>query len=391
MATVEDVVTRVLGATDVSADRPIGYELVARWVSDRYQQLASRIRFRHRRQIGTISVPARIDTGLLTATRGSTTVTADADAQAVLSSAVVGRHLRIDVTWYAITAYAAPDLTIEAAFAGKPASSLTGTVTTAVGSAVVTGSGTLFTDELAVGDLVEIAGETKIVLTVDSATQFTATANYGIAHADEVVKLATFHDQTYDIVQRYYELAANVRWLGRFIHQRRHREVVNRAFSVLDMVIPERQQVSDGPWYWAEVGRSSNDRIRVELYPPSTDTELVNYVYWDRPAVLGLTDSIPDGVTEYALTEGALIDLFRYRASQEANRGNVELAAYWRNESRAQATTWERTILEVGKADRAVDDVSFLLQYLGQAVPGSSEIATARGEVWNRDVPLTRV
>jgi hypothetical protein len=32
--TVEDVVTRVLAATDVSADRPVGYELVGRWVSD---------------------------------------------------------------------------------------------------------------------------------------------------------------------------------------------------------------------------------------------------------------------------------------------------------------------------------------------------------------------
>jgi hypothetical protein len=194
-------------------------------------------------------------------------------------------------------------------------------------------------------------------------------------------------DGSFHIVGRYFELAANAQWLGRFVHMRRRREVVNRAVSILDMTAPERQEVGNGPLVYAEMGRGTNDRIQIEMYPFSTDSETVHYVYWDKPTDLALTDTVPDGIPEYVLMEGALIDLFRYRAAQAANAGRIEEAGYWRNEARAQATSWERDILEAAKADRPVDDISFLMHHLGLAAPFGLDISTARREVWNRDVP----
>jgi hypothetical protein len=56
----------------------------------------------------------------------------------------------------------------------------TGTVSSAVGTAVITGVGSLFTTiGIAVGDKLKIGSTTGVVLTVDSATQITLTANFG--------------------------------------------------------------------------------------------------------------------------------------------------------------------------------------------------------------------
>lgn len=71
MATVEEIVKDLLGsfATD------IGGPAAAKWIDNRYQELVSRIRFRHLRQVGELVIPGNIDTGTLAITRGSTAVT----------------------------------------------------------------------------------------------------------------------------------------------------------------------------------------------------------------------------------------------------------------------------------------------------------------------------
>lgn len=57
----------------------------------------------------------------------------------------------------------------------------TGTVSSAVGTAVITGVGTTFTSlGIAAGDKLKIGATTGLVLTVDSATQITMTANFGV-------------------------------------------------------------------------------------------------------------------------------------------------------------------------------------------------------------------
>jgi len=60
----------------------------------------------------------------------------------------------------------------------------TGTVSTAVGTAVVTGVGTAFVAQgILPGDKLRINGTVGTVLTVDSATQITLTANFGVLNA----------------------------------------------------------------------------------------------------------------------------------------------------------------------------------------------------------------
>ncbi len=64
-------------------------------------------------------------------------------------------------------------------------STLTGTVTVASDSATVTGSGTAFTDEIGVGDLLMVTTDTTAnrVLSITSDTELTLTANYAGADA----------------------------------------------------------------------------------------------------------------------------------------------------------------------------------------------------------------
>jgi hypothetical protein len=62
----------------------------------------------------------------------------------------------------------------------------TGTVSTAVGTATVTGVGTSFTSlGIAVGDKLKVGSTTGIVQSVDSATQITLTANFGVLNSGQ--------------------------------------------------------------------------------------------------------------------------------------------------------------------------------------------------------------
>lgn len=71
MATVDEVVRDALAAINTDAGAVAG----AKWLDNRYKELVSRVKFRHLRQVGELSLPAKITTGTVSATRGSTSVT----------------------------------------------------------------------------------------------------------------------------------------------------------------------------------------------------------------------------------------------------------------------------------------------------------------------------
>jgi hypothetical protein len=73
MATVEELVRDILAS--VSSDA--GGLLVAKWADNRYKEMVAKVRFRHLRKVGELSLPAVIDTGTVTTTRDSTAVTGD--------------------------------------------------------------------------------------------------------------------------------------------------------------------------------------------------------------------------------------------------------------------------------------------------------------------------
>lgn len=64
-----------------------------------------------------------------------------------------------------------------------PPVTLTGTCAVADGSAVVTGTSTLFTTELSEGDMIDIGGIQRIVLAIASATSLTVTEDYSAAQS----------------------------------------------------------------------------------------------------------------------------------------------------------------------------------------------------------------
>lgn len=96
----------------------LGYPIVAKWVLARYQQLSTRVKLKHLRQLGQVNIPAAITTGLATFTRGSDRVAVDSTAAAVLSaSTVTGRYIRGGVIWYEIIGYSANTIFLKAPYA----------------------------------------------------------------------------------------------------------------------------------------------------------------------------------------------------------------------------------------------------------------------------------
>lgn len=330
MATVEEVAGLALSAVDVNAERPIGLPQVGKWVVERYRELVAKSRFRHLRRLGSLRLPAAISDGTVTVTNNSATVVLDADAQAAVTAAGLGAStlgtgdwfVRFSSSiWYPVSTYAAPNLTL----------------------------GNVYTEETTVGN-------------------------------------------GWLLLKHLHPLAADARWLGKFVYPRRRRALEMRSLHMLDYSAPERQLTAAGPWYVAEatnVPSTTTDlgtagRKRVELYPYSTVDDSVYYTYWALPSELGLTDSLPAEIDPYVLREGVLIDVYRYRASQMANAGNIEAAGYWRNESRAQATSWKDQLMDATKADRGQDDVSFILHATGLGGIDRRDIVTARDEVYAR-------
>lgn len=188
---------------------------------------------------------------------------------------------------------------------------------------------------------------------------------------------------SYTLAKRWHALAADARWLGDVVHMRRHARLPNVSLAELDARDPARRYTSTLPAVWAEVAVNAEGARTLEVYPYVTAPEVLHYVYWAAPPVLDLESLVPPSIEPRVLVEGALIDVFRWEAARAMRAGNLEAAAYWRNESRAQATSWERDILEAIRTDLGVDDVSFVLES-SRATPGVGDIRTAEDDVLAR-------
>lgn len=320
MATVEEVAALALSAIDASADTPIGIEQCGRWVANRYAEIVGKTRFRHRRRLGVITIPDAVNTGTATVTAGATTLTLDATAQAAVTAAggqnVIANgnwFIRLGTVpgsgvWYRVTAYVAPTLTIANPYTGD-----------------------------------------------------------------------TVTDTAFVLLPRFHTLEADARWLGKFVYPALRRPLQMRAFVDFDRLAPDRILDEAGPWFVAEaantVAQTSPVAVtggikRVELYPYKQVETTIYYTYWSLPIlttdpVALLAVELPQEIDPHVLREGVLIDLYRYRMSQALNKGATEAAGFWRNEMRAQMTSWEKQIEDAARTDRGMDDVSFILHACG--------------------------
>ena len=192
---------------------------------------------------------------------------------------------------------------------------------------------------------------------------------------------ATVADGTYEIFKRFHKLHPDARWIGTMTLDRRALDRV--SIATLDYNAPGRRADRERPVLFAEVGNSADGRKQVEVYPlPSTDAVLVRYVFWPKPVRLKQSDTIPTFIDPSVLKEGALVDLCQFEMTRALRTGSVEPASVWRNEARAQRTSWEVAKRDAIRADRGSDDVELILAH-GRS-SADRDITTAYDEVVTR-------
>lgn len=325
MATVKEVISDILATTELDS----GGAFLARCLDNRYKELMSKVKPKQLRKVGELSVPGAIDSGTVTVTRGSTTVTPDATAQAAwVTSPGVGDQyywqFRARNTWYTVSSIAALGATLE------------------------------LTSEFAEDDVA--AGD-------------------------------------YELVKRWNPLASNARWLGEFVLPRLQLPLSPLSLEQMDMAYPGRVLVGGYPRVVCEVGvinAGSNDVRVVEAYPIPTDSEMIGYIYYALPSTLTLASNIPTFIEAYILKEGVLIDAYRKLMNKHLKAGNVEQAGFYRNEYRTQETRWKNYIEDMVKQDRGMDDISFILTSLRATMSADHDNErTAHDYVYNRWSPLS--
>jgi hypothetical protein len=97
-ASIDDVARSALASLDTDA----GFLRAVGWASDRFHELATKLRLRSLRRIAQITLPATISDGTVTVNRGDFVVTGDATAQAAWSDDLIGRSIRVRTVWYDI-------------------------------------------------------------------------------------------------------------------------------------------------------------------------------------------------------------------------------------------------------------------------------------------------
>ncbi len=190
--------------------------------------------------------------------------------------------------------------------------------------------------------------------------------------------------RSYNLVQRYHSLHTNARWLGDFVHTRLRGNVDVVNLGQMDRDAPGRMIVGAFPTQVSQMGTDSSGDLQVEFYPYSDVSEIVHYVYWGMPAELAITTTIPSQIDPQVLKEGALIDLYRYLKAKAISVGQIDAAALLRNDEQAQHTRWERYMQEAKRADRGIDDTSFILKHDGGERGLTGDITDARDEIFYR-------
>lgn len=263
-----------------------------------------------------------------------------------------------------------------------PAPVTTGTVTLVAGASVVTGDTTA---RAAWATLTSVEGyHFRGAIVWYRVVGLTPDSDLMLASPFTETDLAA--GSSYVLALREHELDLRARNPEFFVHMRRHYTFRPIAPEFLDSFAPERPDTTSGPRYATIVGSGVNGGVRIELYPLSTQAETLHYVYRELPVRLRATDTLPAVIDGYILKEGVLIDIMRWEQAKAAHAGQVEAAALWRNDARAQETRWREMVNQAILQDRGPDDLTFVTQTAagyGGAF-GPRDITSASDHVWSR-------
>lgn len=259
-----------------------------------------------------------------------------------------------------------------------PAPITTGTVTVTQGSTTVTGNAAA-----AAAWSIAVQGRSLRIQRVWYTIAGTDLLN-NVLFLDQPYSEDSASGVGYELVARTVALPEACRTVVGFFHQRLSREVLVRTLPWLDLMFPTRDYLTTGPQFVADIGVDTATRRRmVEFYPYSTQTELIRFAYYVAPPELDYADPIPPTVDQDALTQGVLASVMRWKMAKAADNGQADIAAFWRNEYRAQETKWELVLQRLLKADTVLEDLTWITRST-RGTWGLTDIATAREEVWAR-------
>lgn len=315
MPTLESIAAQVVA----SVGGEIGYPLVAEWVKARYQQVATRVKLKHLRQLGQVNIPAAITTGTATAVRGLDFIAISDVTAAAFPPSLAGWFIRVETVWHEVLDY------------------------------MPTATSTVYHIRLK-------APYTESVGVTGSA---------------------------YTLVSRYTPVDPRAAWLGNsWVHARHRRPLTRTTMDRLNLLAPYRPLVGTGGPQWIAEGPEINGVKTVEVYPYTTTVEALFYVYWQDVPEVSLTEELSARMKPYALKEGALIDCYRYLMNQALQKDKVDVAGFYRNEMRTQETMWERYFKELVQSDQGEEDGQMILKTL-RGNHGSGDIKNARDQVWS--------
>lgn len=177
------------------------------------------------------------------------------------------------------------------------------------------------------------------------------------------------------LICRYLDLPPGTRWLATIVFPRLQAALRQVNPVELAHLSPSRSTKEGGPLIWAEAPpHPETGRPRIELYPASSQNELLRILYWIEPPLLELTDRIPEKVDIATLTNGVLIDIYRWEATSAAALGQVERAALMRNMMEAAETRWGRLdIHTAADVDKLAPQSSGLRLALGARYDGGQD------------------
>jgi hypothetical protein len=292
-ATVLDTTLQIIAATASDA----GVQLALNWLNQRYIELVARARMRQNRRYGTLYAPQPITLPTVAITTGTTAVTFSSipkDPVTGNNVSVQGWHLRVNVTWYFVTAHTSgsTSATIESKFSDA----------TATASAIT---------------LVQ-----RFIPVPDANTRWISS----VVHPRRRKRL------------RY-----------------KTGEQMNTAYPARTVVGAFPWCWTEAPRFVDTLDIStvlgSTGQKFIEVYPPSNIAETYGFVYWNVPPSFVITDSLPPEIDEWVLREGVLVDVYRYKSEQWAAKGNPEMAGFYTNKEMKQRVVWENAIQQAQVTD----------------------------------------
>jgi len=306
-----------------------GYELAAQFVSQSYQELCARARFRHLRKLGQLYLPpplgvspgpsGPVNTGNFTITLNSPVVKGDSAATAQMQ-AVVGTPEILRGWWFRIQ------------------------------------QGSVWYRIERV-DTVSSAPSWNLVLETPYASDNNAQGIFAFG--------PTSGPTNYYIIPRFIDLDPAARTIGTIVCDAVYRPLEQLSEDELNLAFSSRVLVAFPPRWYAILGQ--NDDVdglpkQIEIYPWPVNSTTLHYTYWTHPPALALDQFVPPTIDPDILRSGAQRMLCVNAAGKAIRAGQLDLAGYYDKRGDKAEIKFQMAVDRAIRNDRGGDDVKFILK-----------------------------